>query len=100
VTLKFLRWYFILTKSQYERSISTLIVNQQLKRHKVECIMVSLDIIFLNTCYWIRLFLLKSKDNIMNPITKGFTRELVYSSSKITSLKPLKIKECHDDNHT
>jgi hypothetical protein len=62
--------------------------------------MINLDIIFLNTCYSIRLFLLKSKDNIINPITKGLTRELVYSSLKITSLEPLKIKECHDDNHT
>jgi hypothetical protein len=62
--------------------------------------MINLDIIFLNTCYSIRLFLLKSKDNIINPITKGLTRELMYSSLKITSLKPLKIKECHDDNHT
>ena len=81
MTLKFFRWYFILTRSQYQRFMSTSIVNQQLKRHKVECIIVSLDIIFLNTYYWIRLFQLKSKDTIINPITKGLMRELVYSSS-------------------
>jgi hypothetical protein len=42
----------------------------------------------------------KSKENIVNLLTKGLLRELVYNSSRKIGLKPLKIKECNDGNHT
>jgi hypothetical protein len=46
------------------------------------------------------LTLQKSKENIMDPLTKCLSRELMYSSSRGTRLKPLKMKECNDGNYT
>ena len=42
----------------------------------------------------------KSNKNIMDPLTKDLSRELVYNSSRGMSLKPLNLKECNDGNHT
>jgi hypothetical protein len=42
----------------------------------------------------------KSKKNIAHPLTKSLLRELVYNSLMGVGLKPLKIKECSDDNPT
>jgi hypothetical protein len=39
---------------------------------------------------------IRSKENIMDSLTKYLTRELMYSSSR----KYLKMKECYDDNYT
>jgi hypothetical protein len=42
----------------------------------------------------------KSKKNIMSPLTKDLSRELVYNSLRRMGLKPLKMKRCNDGNHT
>jgi hypothetical protein len=79
--------------------VSITIVNQQLKGHKVVCIMVSLDIYIVDI---IPLNLLsdrinfidyvKLKKSIVNPLTKNLTRELMYNSLRGMCLKPLKDK--------
>ena len=93
---KFLEGYSMLAKTRISEG------------HKILCIMASLNIyvayiILLNTCFWMKLFPLtmqKSKENIMDPLTKCLSRELMYSSSRGTRLKSLKMKECNDGNYT
>ena len=42
----------------------------------------------------------KSKDNIVDPLTKGLNRELVEKSSRGMGLKPIKMKSQYDGNPT
>lgn len=42
---------------------------------------------------------IKSKENIIDPLNKGLSRVLVYNSLRKMILKPLKMKNCNDDNH-
>jgi len=42
---------------------------------------------------------IKSKENIVDSINKDLSRELLYNSLRKMSLKPLKMKDCNDDNH-
>jgi hypothetical protein len=42
----------------------------------------------------------KSKKNIMDSLTEGLSREFVYNSLIQMRLKPLKMKEYNDGNHT
>jgi hypothetical protein len=42
---------------------------------------------------------IKSKENIADSLNKSLLRELVYDSLRKMSLKPLKMKDCNDDNH-
>jgi hypothetical protein len=43
---------------------------------------------------------IKSKKNIMDSLTEGLSREFVYNSLIQMRLKPLKMKEYNDGNHT
>jgi hypothetical protein len=61
-------------------------------RHNTVKNLLSNDIIYIDY--------VKSMENIMNPLTKGLSRELVYNSLRVISLKPLKIKYCNNNNHT
>ena len=61
-------------------------------RHNIVKNFLSNDIIYIDY--------VKSIENIMDPLTKGLLRELVYNSLRVIGLKPLKIKYCNDDNHT
>jgi len=61
-------------------------------RHNTVKNLLSNDIIYIDY--------VKSMENIMNLLTKGLSRELVYNSLRVISLKPLKIKYCNNNNHT
>ena len=61
-------------------------------RHNTVKNLLSNDIIYIDY--------VKSMENIMNLLTKSLSRELVYNSLRVISLKPLKIKYCNNNNHT
>ena len=76
-----------------------MIANKQLVGHRVACIMVSLDIYVRRRHNTVRQFLsneinsidyIKSKDNLVDPLTKGLMREQVNCTSRGMGLKPMK----------
>ena len=69
-----------------------MIVNLLLVEHKIVYTMVSLDTFVADTTpldNYSQQFL-KSKDNIMDMLTKGLNKELVEKSSRGMGLKPIK----------
>jgi hypothetical protein len=79
--------------------MSIVIVNPYLKGHKIICIMVSLNIYIIDRYNIVKHLLLnkiifieyvKSKENIVDLLTKCLLKELVYNSLRGISLKPVK----------